>query len=332
MFEKSFVRALMRGFVTSAVLASASSTAFASYSEVVFFGDSLTDTGNLYASSGNTIPASSAYDNGRFSNGPLWSERLAASLGASASPSLSGGTNYAWAGATVQDYGRLQPEIPQELGMYFAQTGGVASSSALYVILGGANDINDAGKNPATAGANIFMAATAIDNMVEALYLAGARNILVGNLPDIGLTPQAIAGGPAVVAGATGLTNLFNGTLQGLLADTEAKDAGLDIDVLDLYGLMNSAVANPAAYGFTNVTDACYDGAVGAGGGNICASPDSYLFWDAFHPSARAQSLMADAALRAVPEPAGPGLVAAALVAMLWARALNGRRGVVGAA
>ena len=318
--NKSSFRALTRGVLALAVLASASSAAVASYSEVVFFGDSLSDTGNLYASTCNTIPASPPYDNGRFSNGPLWSERLAAALGGSATPSLFGGTNYACAGATVMDFGRPTPEIPQELGMYFAKTGGVASSNALYVILGGANDINDAGKNPATAGANIVMAATAVDSMVEALYAAGARNILVGNLPNIGLTPQAVAGGPAVVAGATALSQLFNATLEGLLAGSEAKDTGLDLDLLDLYGLMNSAVANPSAYGFTNVTDPCYNGAVGAGGGTVCASPDSYLFWDAFHPSTVAHSLIADTALRAVPEPPVLALVALALMAMLWFR------------
>src|SRR4051794_6489859 len=64
---------------------------------IVSFGDSLTDTGNLYAATGQP-PA--PYDMGRFSNGPLWVEYLANQLGVAApTASLLGGSNYAWAGA-----------------------------------------------------------------------------------------------------------------------------------------------------------------------------------------------------------------------------------------
>jgi outer membrane lipase/esterase len=309
-----FGNALRHGLVALALFGAANSTAVASYTQVVFFGDSLSDTGNLYAATG--IPVSPPYYQGRFSNGPVWTEILAGSLGRSATPSLFGGTNYAWAGATVIDYGRSTPEIPQELGQYFALSGGLADPGALYVILGGANDINDALHNPATAAGNIVLAAQAVDGMVDALYAAGARNILVGNLPDIGRTPLAVAGGPAVVAGATALTNLFNATLAGLLAADDASDANLDLDRLDLYTSFNNVLANPALYGFDNVTDPCKLGPLGVPG-PVCATPDTYLFWDAFHPSAHGHQLIADVALTAVPEPAALALVVVALMAML---------------
>jgi outer membrane lipase/esterase len=302
-------RSLKNYLFAAGVLLSASTSALASYSEVVFFGDSLTDTGNLYAYSG--VPVSPPYFNGRFSNGPLWSETLAGWLGSTAAPSLIGGNNYAWAGATVMDYGRMQPEIPQQLFQYLTKTGGIADPGSLYVILGGANDINEASANPATAGINLVKAAYAIDGMVDALYAAGARNILVGNLPDIGLTPLAMGS-----AGATALTIAFNSTLKKLLEETETADAGLDLDVFDLYGLLNSAVANPSAYGFSNVTDACKTGPLGTPGA-VCNSPDSYLFWDAFHPSARAHALMAQTAFRAIPEPSVLLLFAAALMGLI---------------
>ena len=309
-----FGNALRHGLVALALFGAANSTAVASYTQVVFFGDSLSDTGNLYAATG--IPVSPPYYQGRFSNGPVWTEIFAGSLGLSATPSILGGTNFAWAGATVIDYGRPQPEIPQELGQYFLVSGGVADPGALYVILGGANDINDALHNPATAAGNIVLAAQAVDGMVDALYAAGARNILVGNLPDIGRTPLAVAGGPAVVAGATALTNLFNATLAGLLAADDASDANLDLDRLDLYTSFNNVLANPALYGFDNVTDPCKLGPLGVPG-PVCATPDTYLFWDAFHPSAHGHQLIADVALTAVPEPAALALVVVALMAML---------------
>jgi len=309
-------RTLRNGVVALAMMGAVSSAAVASYSQVYFFGDSLTDTGNLYASSGGTLPASPPYYSGGFSNGPLWSHTFASSLGFASIPAVLGGNNFAWAGATVVNYGRPQPEIPQQLGMYLGATSGVADPNALYVIMGGGNDINDAGENPATAAGNIMAAANAVNEMVNSLYFAGARNILVGNLPDIGLTPRALAGSPAVVAGATALSQLFNATLSTLLAITEATNTGLDIDLLDMYTLLNEAVANPSAYGFSNVTSACKSGELGAPG-DVCSDPDAYLFWDSFHPSARAHDLIAQTALRAVPEPAAILLFAIALLALL---------------
>lgn len=307
-------RTLRNGVFALVMMGAVSSAAVASYSQVHFFGDSLTDTGNLYISSG--IPVSPPYYNGGFSNGPLWSETFANSLGFASTPTVLGGNNFAWAGATVVDYGRPQPEIPQQLGMYLGATGGVADPNALYVVMGGGNDINDAGGNPATAAANIMAAANAVNDMVNSLYFAGARNILVGNLPDIGLTPRAIAGGPAVVAGATALSQLFNAKLSSLLAITEAANTGLDIDLLDMYALLTDAVASPEAYGFSNVTSACKEGELGLPGA-VCSDPDTYLFWDSFHPSARAHDLIAQTALRAVPEPAAILLFVVALFALL---------------
>lgn len=303
-------RRLRNGLLALATMGAVSSAAFASYSQVYFFGDSLTDTGNLYASNG--IPVSPPYYSGGFSNGPLWSETFAKALGL---VSIAGGNNFAWAGATVLDYGiRAQPEIPQQLGFFLGATGGVADPDALYVIMGGANDIDDASLDPSSAATKLVAAAEAVNAMVNSLYLAGARNILVGNLPDVGLTPRAVAAGMAL--GATALSQLFNVTLSGLLAITEAANSGLDIDLLDMYALLNDAVANPAAYGFGNVTSACLEGELGLPG-TECSDPGSYLFWDGMHPSARAHALIAQAALRAVPEPASILLCAVALLALL---------------
>ena len=64
------------------------------YSNVFVYGDSLSDTGNIYTVSMHTIPQSPPYYNGRFSNGPLAVEYLANSIH---SPL----TSFAWGGATT---------------------------------------------------------------------------------------------------------------------------------------------------------------------------------------------------------------------------------------
>jgi phospholipase/lecithinase/hemolysin len=42
------------------------------FSEIVVFGDSESDAGNVFELSGDTYPASPPYWQGRFSNGPVW--------------------------------------------------------------------------------------------------------------------------------------------------------------------------------------------------------------------------------------------------------------------
>ena len=70
------------------------------YSNLYVFGDSISDTGNLYAETlgfGAAVPPSPFYYDGHFSNGPLWVEDLSPSLGLTYQPT----NNYAWGGATT---------------------------------------------------------------------------------------------------------------------------------------------------------------------------------------------------------------------------------------
>src|SRR4051812_17171996 len=78
------------------------------FSKVYVFGDSNVDNGNVFIATSfpgddiPTFPPSPPYDMGRFSNGPLWVEVMADRLGLpNPAPSLAGGTDYAWGGATT---------------------------------------------------------------------------------------------------------------------------------------------------------------------------------------------------------------------------------------
>ena len=93
------------------------------FTDIVSFGDSLSDTGNLFAVTSNPFNAallalffpeldppipSAPYYNGRFSNGPVWVERLAVRLALETPlPSENGGGNYAVGGATTFDDGNF---------------------------------------------------------------------------------------------------------------------------------------------------------------------------------------------------------------------------------
>src|SRR5437773_1349091 len=94
-----------------ATLALASVPAGASpYTSMIVFGDSLSDSGNdalLVGSTaqvitGNTYIPGNPYAPGTtFSNGPVWASDVASALNVPLVPSVAGGTNFAFGGATT---------------------------------------------------------------------------------------------------------------------------------------------------------------------------------------------------------------------------------------
>lgn len=294
--------------------ASLSNLTNAAYSQLISFGDSLSDRGNVFLATSGASPAA-PYDNGQFSNGDVWTARVASALGVTSTASLSGGTNYAYGGArTFTGGGGLVPTTQDQVNGYLASTSNVADPNALYTIWTGGNDINGVlGGDPL---ANFGTAATTVGTIAQALVDAGAQNILINNLPNLGLVPGVTAAGAGAVAGATSFTTTFNGILAGAVAGVTGT---ADIILLDAFSLTNAIVANPASYGLTNVTDRC----LAADDVTECANPDDYLFYDDLHPTAAGQQLIADAVLavpsiaaNAVPVPAALPLMLSALMGL----------------
>ena len=294
--------------------ASLSNLTHAAYSQLISFGDSLSDRGNVFLASGGTYPAA-PYASGQFSNGDVWTARVASALGVTSVASLSGGTNYAYGGArTFTGGGGLVPTTQDQVNFYLASTSNVADPNALYTIWTGGNDINGVlGGDPL---ANFGTAATTVGTIAQALVDAGAQNILINNLPNLGLVPGVTAAGAAAVAGATSFTNTFNSFLAGAVGGVTGT---ADITLLDAFSLTNAIVANPASYGLTNATDRC----LAADNVTECANPDDYLFYDDLHPTAAGQQLIADAVLavpsiaaNAVPVPAALPLMLSALMGL----------------
>lgn len=279
-----------------------------SFSQLVVFGDSLSDSGNVSFLSGGAIPGS-PYFNGRFSNGPNYADVLASNLGLPLTPSLFGGTNYAYGGARTdsQPFG-AQFSTESQVGAYVG--GGLVDSSALYIVYVGGNNLSDAivavAMNPANAAAiataAISNAVGDITNSIIALAQAGATNIIVPNAPNLGLTPRfSELGSAAIVAFATDLSIGFNSALAASLANV----SGTNLIQVDVFGALQNLVDNPSAFGLTNVTERCYTGDDQnfTGGGSLCANPDQYLFFDGFHPTAAVHRTLAAAVSNAIPEP-----------------------------
>ena len=274
---------------------------------VITFGDSLSDNGNLFNNTGNP-PA--PYYQGRFSNGPVWTELLNGPMNRFWQPSPfftptpgsnTANINAAIGGARADSGVNLNgplPSIGTQVGA-FALSGGVFSANDLVTIQGGANDIFQFfTANPAPTGAAIISAgSTAANALVSDIGLAigaGAKTLLVPNLPDLGLTPSY--NGSAASAGAGTLaTTSYNAAWQSGLVTLANANKSVNIIQMDVNTLVKLAVANPAAFGLSNVTQACLSVLACAGGST--ATQNTFLFWDSVHPTEAAQILQARFAL-----------------------------------
>lgn len=299
------------------------------YSDLVFFGDSLSDTGNtqaLYAQFGVAVPdPNQPYAGGRFSDGPVWTEYLAFALGqvSDSQSFLVGGNNYAYGGARTGAAANPIPDVLFQTQNLWGSTHAVADPNALYVLVAGGNDMRDArstapGNSALELSFRQLSAESAIANLKSSLGLLaqrGAQHVLISTLPDLGATPEAFALG--VTEASTDATNRFNALLPSLMG--YGASLGLDMTLLDMASVaaairFDTLVNGGATYGFTNALFPCagFDGS----NGSACSTS---LFSDGLHPSSAAHLQIAIAAVNAlgvsvVPEPETLALMLAGLL------------------
>jgi len=323
------ILARLASLLTLATLV-ASTTAQAGHSSLIIFGDSLSDSGNnavalcaLFPAecptpvpiSGNTFIPTFPYASGTYSDSQVWAQSFASSLGLSADPVLLGGTNFAFGGARTSGSSSFAPTLQTQVATFLSTHGNVAPSAALYVAAGGGDDARDAldaiaacGGNSLCIGGVITSAsseyAAAIANIVGQLQLAGAKDIVAWNVPDLGAAPAVIAEGASAIA-----TLLASSMNDALLA---AIGAVPGVTIFDIFDLVGDVVANPVDFGLTNVTDACAQFAN--------CDPSTFLFWDGIHPTSAGHRIISDAMLALVPEPATLTLIAIALAGLAFSR------------
>jgi len=277
----------------------------APYSTIYAFGDSLSDAGNIYTATLHVLP-SAPYVGGEFSNGPVWVQDLATKLGLPApQPSLKGGTDFAYGGAETgaDPLHTLNPsDLPSQFAQFLAQDP-TPKPNALYTLSIGSNDVFDAisaySTNPSGAAADVAQAVANETTFVSDLAARGARDFVVMDVPNLGVIPSETAKGSQVAQIASSLSASYDSQLSASLGSLAAQDH-LDLHLLDAYGLINAGIANPSAYGFSNVTDSVWTGNfTNPASGTLRATgsaQNSYLFFDGEHPTAAGHALLADAA------------------------------------
>ncbi len=222
--------------------------------QIVAFGDSYADDGNLFEFLGIDPATTVVYPTGRFSGGTNYIDTLGQLLNAPID-------NFAIGGALTDNSNTNGPPLGfvTEWNSFLAGGGGPAyptvsgtfdENDLLAISIGG----NDArfyqqtggtlGGAPAAATASAAFATAGLD----ALVAAGAQNIsfLAG---DTGRLPE-IAGDPAGATIRSTYSATFNGAMQSTLAGYAAD--GVMVHYLDLNLMLDNVIAAPTDYGITN--------------------------------------------------------------------------------
>ncbi len=278
------------------------------FSQIIVFGDSLSDTGNIRdrtnSRSGGLIDYPSGafnYSDGRFTNSGdtdpssttyvgVWHEQLARTFLSvpATSYSLGGGTDYAFGGATTENgttdrvvistpfFGDLTITIDnmgKQMNDYLAAH--VVDRNALYVVWGGGNDLFD--NDNAT---NVTATAARVTALVSRLATAGAQYIMVPNVPPLGAAP-ASSGEPETIASLNAASANFRDELNADLISSLSALAlqGIMPTVYRVDVWMNTIriFSEPENYELTDTSSRSQ--------GNSSANPDHFLFWDGIHPT-----------------------------------------------
>ncbi len=263
-------------------------------SELVVFGDSNSDTGNTAIEF--NIPDSPPYYAGRFSNGPMWIEYLAEHLEVSnPRPSLLGGTNYAYGGATSGASAGFNAStllnIDAQVDAFLSTH--TPSEDQLFVIDGGYNDFFF---EPVT----VDEIAGALSSQITDLATAGARQFLVLNL---------IAGVPEFDREALSRSPDLNTLMESELSRLQSE-LPIRIYEFDVRNLVDQMIVDPPSFGFSHVqTPACLWCSEDTPRQNpvqIADRPDEYILWDDTHFSATAHQIIGDAAFESLPKTLKP--------------------------
>jgi outer membrane lipase/esterase len=255
---------------------SASIPAFG-WDEIISFGDSLSDNGR-------------ADNYGAYiaSNGPVWLDYLSDSMrdvaledraicGAQTDGPIVNGFDIGMM-RQVSDY---IDSLPVDADL----------SGILYTMWIGGNDLLAPllAPQPNVPGEPEIL--TAINNIyyaLQALAIAGAEDILIMNLPDLGLCPMILYTPYSEVY--TNASIAFNTYLTHMVCDLRGQFPQVKFYIADTFELLQYVVENGESLGFTNVGGTC---------SNDEASPEceGYLFYDGIHPTSATHKYLAALAI-----------------------------------
>ena len=269
---------------------------------IIVFGDSLSDNGNLYEFMKHQLPQSPPYFEGRFSNGPVWVEHIAASYfpGNPATHLL----DYAVGGSGVseEDDDGVLFTLKRQVETYLVSHQDKIDPDSLYVVWIGANNYLGL---PSDTEKTLDDVNLGIMHSVELLVEKGAKHILLFNLPDLGRTPAAAEFDAADIMSY--FAHKHNERLFQSFNELKQTHPQVEWLFFDLGKMFDDVLMYPDKYGFSNISGTCSNSVVDEAtkksvlkmvasvtpkkGNDVCSG---YLFFDLVHPTALAHKIIAE--------------------------------------
>lgn len=287
---------------------------------MVVFGDSFSDTGNIHHASNRSQPGRWSWE-GRYADGPVWEEYVAQFLGLPPpTPSSTGGTNYAWGGATTDnDYidaysSYLNADVPsvaEQIATYLEDSLDGADSQALsdslHVLFSGYNDYwwyvyrnytTVRGQDLNFENVYTTVANGVVDN-VERLYDAGARQFMVANVMNMSTWAEAELQTSQELDAYDVLVSGHNNLLSGLLAEFEESHDDATVYIFDVFDAFECLNDRRDYLGIQNIHSPCYTSDT-EDHGNVFG----HKFWDWYHPTTHAHQYASTSAIQSIYEKA----------------------------
>jgi outer membrane lipase/esterase len=284
-------------------LAAPAGAATLDYTSFHVLGDSLSDVGNVYRTTLGTIPESPPYWRGRFSNGPVWADRVADRFRDAGLPT----GNHAWGGSNAIVGGLDVPGLAAQGARYRSLDDDRVGNRPLVAIWTGGNDILDmAGGDRVRRKAR--RSAERVGDVASALRRSGTRDFVILNLPDIGAIPK-FGDDPADGRSASRATRAFNRELDAQIA--ALRDDGARVRKVNVHALFDDLLEHPRRYGVRNTTTPCLDE-----DGDACSDRQARrrAFFDEIHPNRVVHRRVAEAVMARI-EPSARSAAAAPVAA-----------------
>lgn len=333
LLKKLFYGACLAGLF-SARLAFATDLPF---DQLIVFGDSLSDNGNLYQltqvqhfsdPTKTKIMPGKNYYRGHFSNGETWVETLANETELPLADFAYGG---AWAEPATFSGDDQTPDLNQQVQRYLdLYKNDKNRDQHLYFIWAGANDyLHSIFSEP-----SVDFITNRVENQIElaasTLIKNGAKHIMIVGLPRLGDTPLGLMASKTL----NNMSDVHNQKIQNLVAYLKQK-TGQDIRFFDVAAPLSDILANPANYNLKVVNKGCFDYFSMSTTATLsktlfaknpvldladrvshqvklpqgCAkdredqNPDDYAFWDGLHPTRVVHQIVTHKILEEIQKP-----------------------------
>lgn len=265
--------------------------------QLLVFGDSLSDPGNLNANTFGLYLPPAVFYRSRVSNGPIWADYVAAALGWKL-------VNYAVAGAKTRGEGFIDfiaiPGFLQQIDQNRAALKRMNAKETVVAIWIGPNNYftfgptaQNARREPLGERLDKLVAAAMNDVKagIEDLKVLGFRHFVIGTMPELGgliHNPHD----PFKTSDATfyAATAAHNRALGALLETLQKQNPSLTLTSFQAFAINQRTNREPQKFGFTRLDAPCFVGNLRGsfyGAKRFCPEPSAHKFWEYIHPSSK---------------------------------------------